>query len=51
MNGATADAPPKTIKIPSNNKRKIVGKSHHFFRAFKNFQRSVKKSMFILFLS
>lgn len=44
-NGATADAPPNTIKTAKSNKIKIVGISHHFLRATKNLQISVINCM------
>ncbi len=45
MNGATADPPPKTSRMPSINSTRMIGANHHFFRSFRNPQISFKKSM------
>ena len=45
MNGANADPPPKTTRIPNNSKMIMTGASHHFFLAFTKFQRSFRNSI------
>jgi len=45
MNGAMADPPPTTIKIPTNSKTIIIGKSQNFFLSLKKNQISFNKSI------
>jgi hypothetical protein len=45
MNGAIADPPPNTNRMPNNSSMIMMGASHHFFLTFKNPQMSFKKSM------
>jgi hypothetical protein len=46
MNGARADPPPITMRMPSSSSTMISGANQNFFRAFRNFQRSFKKSIY-----
>jgi hypothetical protein len=45
MNGATAEPPPITNKMPMNMSSKITGVNHHFFRADINFRMSLRNSI------
>ncbi len=47
MKGATALDPPKTIKIPNNNKISITGRSQNFFLCLKKLHKSFKNSITI----
>ena len=44
MNGAIAELPPITIKIPNKGNTIMMGANHHFF-SFKKNRKSVKRSM------
>lgn len=49
MNGAIAELPPSTSNIPINNRTKISGANHHFFRAFIKAHKSLIKSKILFF--
>lgn len=45
MNGAKAELPPKTITIPNNKSRIIIGANQYFFRSLINSKISLIKSI------
>jgi hypothetical protein len=50
MNGASADPPPMTIRIPSNNRTIIMGANQNFFLAPRNLNKSLRKSIFTILI-
>lgn len=50
MNGAIAELPPMTINNPKISKTNIIGTSQNFFLSFKNFHRSDKNSILIIYV-
>lgn len=47
INGAIADPDVKIINAPNNDKKIIIGASHHFFLTFKKSQSSRKTDILL----